>query len=46
MSKTERLNIRISEKLKGKVMNLAQKQEITVSELIIDCIKKLPDPED
>jgi len=44
MSRTERLQIRISRPLKEKVEKVAKERNITVSELIVDYIKRLPNP--
>ncbi len=46
MAKTERLNVRTTELLKEKVIKTAIKQGVTVSELINDFIKSLPNPKD
>lgn len=42
MLRTERLSIRISPELKEKVETVAKERNITVSELIVDYIKRLP----
>lgn len=44
MSRTERLQIRISPELKQKVERVASERNLTVSELIVDYIKRLPNP--
>jgi antitoxin component of RelBE/YafQ-DinJ toxin-antitoxin module len=44
MIKTARLNIRLSEVLKSKVEQVAKERGVTVSELITDYIKRLPNP--
>jgi antitoxin component of RelBE/YafQ-DinJ toxin-antitoxin module len=44
MSRTERLSIRISPELKEKVEGVAKERNISVSELIVDYIKRLPNP--
>ena len=44
MSRTERLYIRISPELKDKVTKIALERNITVSELLVDYIKRLPSP--
>ena len=44
MSRTERLSIRISPELKEKVEAVARERNISVSELIVDYIKRLPYP--
>lgn len=42
MSRTERLSIRISPELKEKVEAVAKERNISLSELIVDYIKRLP----
>lgn len=44
MSRTERLQIRISPELKEKVEAVAKERNISVSELLVDYIKRLPHP--
>ena len=44
MSRTERLQIRISPELKEKVEGIAKERNISVSELLVDYIKRLPYP--
>ena len=44
MSRTERLQIRISQELKEKVEGIAKERNISVSELLVDYIKRLPNP--
>jgi antitoxin component of RelBE/YafQ-DinJ toxin-antitoxin module len=44
MAKTERLNIRTTKYLKQKVEAIAKERDVTVSELINDYIKRLPNP--
>lgn len=44
MSRTERLYIRISPELKDKVTKIAKERNVTVSELLVDYIKRLPNP--
>jgi hypothetical protein len=44
MSRTKRLQIRISPELKEKVEKIASERNISVSELIVDYIKRLPNP--
>jgi antitoxin component of RelBE/YafQ-DinJ toxin-antitoxin module len=44
MAKTERLNIRTTEQLKSKLEAIAKERGITVSEMINDYIKRLPNP--
>ena len=44
MSITERLQIRISPELKEKVEKVAKERNISVSELLVDYIKRLPNP--
>jgi antitoxin component of RelBE/YafQ-DinJ toxin-antitoxin module len=44
MAKTERLNIRTTKDLKQKVEAIAKERDVTVSELINDYIKRLPNP--
>ncbi|WP_346016567.1 ribbon-helix-helix protein, CopG family [Chroococcidiopsis sp. CCMEE 29] len=42
MSRTQRLQIRISPELKKKVELIAKERNVSVSELIVDYIKRLP----
>jgi predicted transcriptional regulator len=44
MSRTERLQIRISPELKKKVELIAKERNVSVSELVVDYIKRLPSP--
>lgn len=44
MSRTERLQIRISPELKEKVEKIAKERNVSVSELLVDYIKRLPSP--
>lgn len=44
MAKTERLNIRTTEQLKSKLEAVAKERGITVSEMVNDYIKRLPNP--
>ncbi|MBV9385539.1 MAG: hypothetical protein JOZ78_03820 [Chroococcidiopsidaceae cyanobacterium CP_BM_ER_R8_30] len=44
MPRTERLYIRISPELKDKVTRVAKERNVTVSELLVDYIKRLPNP--
>ncbi|HEY9781020.1 MAG TPA: ribbon-helix-helix protein, CopG family [Leptolyngbyaceae cyanobacterium] len=44
MHRTERLQIRISPELKKKVELIAKERNTSVSELIVDYIKRLPNP--
>ena len=44
MAKTERLNIRTTEQLKSKIEAVAALRGITVSEMVNDYIKRLPNP--
>jgi predicted transcriptional regulator len=44
MSRTERLHIRISPELKKKVELIAKERNVSVSELLVDYIKRLPNP--
>lgn len=44
MARTERLHIRISPELKAKVEAVALERNISVSELLVDYIKRLPTP--
>ena len=44
MSRTERLQIRISPELKKKIEEIAKERDVSVSELLIDYIKRLPYP--
>jgi len=46
MAKTERLNIRTTEILKEKIMKVAIRRGVTISEMINDYIKSLPNPKD
>jgi antitoxin component of RelBE/YafQ-DinJ toxin-antitoxin module len=46
MAKTERLSIRTTQRLKDKIARLAVERGITVSEMVNDYIKSLPEPKD
>ena len=46
MLRTERLQIRISPELKQEVEKIATLRNVAVSELIVDYIKRLPNPPD
>jgi len=46
MAKTERLNVRTTEVLKEKIIKTAINRGVTVSEIINDFIKSLPNPND
>jgi uncharacterized protein (DUF1778 family) len=44
MTRTERLNIRISFELKEKLKKIAAANNVNVSEFVVDLIKSLPKP--
>jgi antitoxin component of RelBE/YafQ-DinJ toxin-antitoxin module len=44
MAKTERLNIRTTKQLKSKIEAVAKERGITISEMVNDYIKRLPNP--
>jgi antitoxin component of RelBE/YafQ-DinJ toxin-antitoxin module len=46
MAKTERIQIRISPELKIKAEKIADERNVSVSEMLMDYIKRLPNPKD
>lgn len=46
MPRTERIDFRISPELKQKVETIAKERGVSVSELLTDYIKRLPNPKD
>jgi antitoxin component of RelBE/YafQ-DinJ toxin-antitoxin module len=44
-AKTERLSIRTTKQLKKKIEAVAKERDITVSEMVNDYIKRLPNPQ-
>lgn len=43
--KTERLSIRTTKQLKNKIEAVAKERDITISEMVNDYIKRLPNPQ-
>jgi antitoxin component of RelBE/YafQ-DinJ toxin-antitoxin module len=44
MARDARLNVRINQKLKDKAILIAEDRGVTLSELVTDLLKQLPEP--